>query len=336
MRTGQPLSRSGSNENLHRTKLGGRTAPPKNAPMKPRGTGVERKPSSFQRQKEPSKKSTAPATRHAAQKPLHTQRASRLSPVPPKKSVPSKEKPSLPSTATRTATTDEDSDAEEHSHAGVLSHTSESGSDTHSVSSQALLDGSWFPPLPIDEPNGNKLFESLAYRVKKWKFVGRYFGIDDETLDRIAKENKFPVEQCYKMFTTWRETFGSSATYRVLAEALTNIMREDLLHDISKLVPRVAQHCVQSGVEHLCSEFTLPLTDGQVDLEQVLNEFAKKKTDSHRRVEIRLQYLPTTEQFKEPLVFILPLDDLRVLSELCIAANLHGKHSIHIHAQYLQ
>ncbi len=357
---GHYLSRSGSTESLHRQKAGSnrttskvpaqpKVAPPERnppttkAPAQPKVTPPERKPPTTKappRVKDSSRKWTAPASRIPAQKPQHPQKAQPSS-VPsahPQKAITTKRKTPLTSKRTCTTSTDEDTDIEGHKSTSGMSHStaSESGSDTYSLSGCVTLDGIHFPPLPIDELSGSKLFEALAYRVEKWRFVGRYLGLDDGTLDQIENDNQFLIERCYKMFTTWRDTFSKTATYQRLAEALKNIMREDLLPDIANLVPHITEQ-KESGAEPQHSEFDLAIRAGRVDLKRIVAEFSKQKDIGHKHVEIRLQYHPVAEPQKErPLIFILPLDDLRVLSELCVAADRHGKKSIHFHVRYLK
>ena len=336
------LSRTGSTESLHHLKSGKHT---------PKQAATQMKPTSSQKLKEPPKGKVIPESRSKGKtvSSVPTQKKSRLPQFVPKPATLVEQPPkvtinpvAVPSVKKSmcAASTDEDTDDEElrhaHTHVGSHSAPSESGSDTHSFNGQAIVDGIKFSCAPIGEAEGNKLFETLAYRVKKWRFAGRYLNLDEDTLERIESENRFPIEQCYKMFATWRENFRSDATYLKLAQALKNIMREDLLPDIVVLIPCINKEDgidSQCGAERLLKDVTLEISKGgKVDLKQVEEEFARRKADGNKHVEITLQYPPHTER---PLVFILPLDDLRVLSELCLAADKRGKRHVCMSVQYL-
>ena len=187
-----------------------------------------------------------------------------------------------------------------------------------------------FPPTPIGESDGQVLFNALVFRVKKWQLLGRYLELEDEVIEAIEKENQFHIEQCYKMFVKWREQFGSNATYARLAEAMRNIMREDLLPDIANHIPQVtprvsnrhtaATVATSRGEEE---EFKLDISaEGSVNLQTVMDQFSAQANNKGMKcAEITLFYLSHAHPREDlPLHFTLPLDDIRVLQDLCLSA----------------
>ena len=85
-----------------------------------------------------------------------------------------------------------------------------------------------FPNYQIRDKDCEKLFHTLAPRISKWTFLGRYLDIDDETLKEIASSCHFDVERCYQVLCRWRR----GATYFRLAQGLKDIMQEDLYPDL--------------------------------------------------------------------------------------------------------
>ena len=63
-----------------------------------------------------------------------------------------------------------------------------------------------------------------------WKSLGRRLGIDEARLTGFDKGNKEYSEKPYKMLLHWMNREGSSATYKLLYEALCHdlVNRKDL------------------------------------------------------------------------------------------------------------
>ena len=74
--------------------------------------------------------------------------------------------------------------------------------------------------LPLTPPPAGLLLW-LSDEVIKWKFLGRYLGMEESTIERIDLENPQNIrEQCYQMLTTFARQQGTACTCRRLGEAL--------------------------------------------------------------------------------------------------------------------
>ena len=94
-----------------------------------------------------------------------------------------------------------------------------------------------FPDYPIQDPEGSGLFKTLAMRVTKWRMLARYLGLPDDSIATICQANHFDNERCYKMMLLWSEKSNELATYLKLANSLRNIMRDDLLTEVTCYLP---------------------------------------------------------------------------------------------------
>ena len=188
-----------------------------------------------------------------------------------------------------------------------------------------------FPPVPITDGEC-KLFDVLSPRVKKWKILGRYLGLEDDILDRIDVENRFSNEKCYKMLDTWKRKFRSDATYRKLQDGLGNIMREDILLDIRQFVPRDHDSEVEEPLHH-----TIDVrSDENPNLHTVWEEFQQQKNNGMKKACVSLEYRSDDPLHTRPLCFIAPsLDDLRVLEDLCRFASRCAQKEICVSVRYL-
>ena len=72
--------------------------------------------------------------------------------------------------------------------------------------------------------------EGLSQELEKWKAVGRRLEIEEAELTALDLENREWSEKVYKMLRHWKERNGSTATYRVLHDALCHplVNRRDL------------------------------------------------------------------------------------------------------------
>ena len=74
--------------------------------------------------------------------------------------------------------------------------------------------------LPDKEPSPSVILW-LSDKIVRWKFIGRFLGLENHVLDRIEVENQGDVtEQCYRMLDTWRVQRSSPYSYRMLGEQL--------------------------------------------------------------------------------------------------------------------
>ena len=187
-----------------------------------------------------------------------------------------------------------------------------------------------FPPVPITDCE-SQLFEMLSHRVQKWKILGRYLGLEDETLDRIEVENQFRIERCYKMLDTWKKLFRSDATYRRLEEGLRNVMREDILLDIGHFIP-----CCHDNNEEPLNHTVDVTSKENPNLHSIRDEFQQQKNNGMKRAYVTLEYHSDEALHRDALCFIAPsLDDLRVLEDLCKFAGSRGQREVFVSLRYL-
>lgn len=66
--------------------------------------------------------------------------------------------------------------------------------------------------------------------AQRWKSLGRRLGIDEARLTGFDKGNEEYSEKPYKMLLHWMNREGSSATYKLLYDALCHdlVSRKDL------------------------------------------------------------------------------------------------------------
>ena len=199
--------------------------------------------------------------------------------------------------------------------------------DDHTVSkTEGTLEGLIFSHEPVPDPQDSQLFKIVAQRINKWKILGRYLGLDDETLEAIQRDNHFIVEQCYKMLVTWQQGLRAEATYLKLAQSLKNIMREDLLPELVLYMADQSSIGSESGGDGEGERVLIHIApSGNPDLQTIKENFLLQRRKGLKAARITLQYPSLISPQKAPLHFILPtLDDssLRVVEELCVAANI--------------
>lgn len=212
--------------------------------------------------------------------------------------------------------------------------------DTHTVNrGEETLEGLIFSHEPVPDPRDSQLFKIVAQRINKWKILGRYLGLEDETLEAIHRENHFIVEQCYKMLVTWQQELRADATYLKLAQSLKNIMREDLLPELLLFMDQSSSGSDNGGNE---GERVLIHIgpSGNPDLQTIKENFHLQRRKRPTAARITLQYPSHINPHRAPLLFILPtLDDssLRVVEELCVAANIReGVEQVQVDIEYIQ
>ena len=199
--------------------------------------------------------------------------------------------------------------------------------DDHTVNQmEGTLEGLIFSNEPVPDAQDSQLFKIVAQRINKWKILGRYLGLEDETLEAIQRDNHFIVEQCYKMLVTWQQGLRAEATYLKLAQSLKNIMREDLLPELLLYIADQSSNGSESGGDGEGERVLIHIApSGNPDLQTIKDNFLLQRRKGLKAARITLQYPSLINPQKAPLHFILPtLDDssLRVVEELCVAANI--------------
>ena len=78
-------------------------------------------------------------------------------------------------------------------------------------------------------PSNDEL-EHLSLEIAQWEKLGRRLNFKNSELKAFHKENEEWSEKAFAMLLKWKETNGSSATYRCLCKALCHefVNRKDL------------------------------------------------------------------------------------------------------------
>ena len=284
----------------------------------PEKVSVAVKPTGRRGQVEKSPKTTPPVSRKTAASKITTG----VLKAPPTKKISGQEK------VASLTSVNEETDPEkklttqesfQHHRANPDDHTVNRGEET--------LEGLIFSHEPVPDPQDSQLFKIVAQRINKWKILGRYLGLEDETLEAIHRENHFIVEQCYKMLVTWQQELRAEATYLKLAQSLKNIMREDLLPELLLFMDQRSNESDNGGSDGERVLIHIGAS-GNPDLQIIEEKFHLQRRKGLKAAHITLQYPFCINQQKAPLHFILPtLDDssLRVVEELCVAANIRDE-----------
>ena len=88
----------------------------------------------------------------------------------------------------------------------------------------------------LDKRCSNSVRYKIAIKVIKWKMLGHYFGIPEETLVAIQKENGSEEERRVALLNTWHTQEGDRATNRRLIHALYHRERRDLMNILCQLI----------------------------------------------------------------------------------------------------
>jgi len=84
--------------------------------------------------------------------------------------------------------------------------------------------------LKSGTPSSDVLLNVASELGALWKMFGRALRISDPMLEQIEEDERKLNSRCYGVLKTWKEAFGSSATYEGLARALQHpvVGRSDL------------------------------------------------------------------------------------------------------------
>lgn len=168
----------------------------------------------------------------------------------------------------------------------------------------------------------DELLETVAMRVNKWKMLGRYLGVDDDSLDEIETQNHFAGERCLKMLKKFQTLSGDEATYVRLAAALKNTMQDSLITDISQFFPQDQESKSIISVSYTIKP-TVKLDEMYACLSAVREDFELQKNNGKRKATVQVSYPQSPSQTNSPLCFELTslhVDSVRVVEDVCIAA----------------
>ena len=80
---------------------------------------------------------------------------------------------------------------------------------------------------------GEELEELGSDIGNEWKILGRRLKVQEKVLEKIEEQYKTLPERAFQMLKHWTQKRGSSATYRVLRDALKDklLERQDLVEE---------------------------------------------------------------------------------------------------------
>ena len=98
------------------------------------------------------------------------------------------------------------------------------------------------PPERLDQPCTQEHLIEIAPSVIQWQTVAPFLGLTEGDEEAIVTRNPNNVNaQKIAMLRTWKERFGSIATYRKLAEAFWKVGKTDLAERVCSLLPKKAE-----------------------------------------------------------------------------------------------
>ena len=190
-----------------------------------------------------------------------------------------------------------------------------------------------FPDSPIQDPEGSGLFKTLAARVTKWRMLARYLGLPDDAIAAISQANLFDNERCYKMMLSWSEKSTELATYLKLADSLRNIMRDDLLMEVTRYLPEVEEEGGGELGEDGWEIFSVVIgPKGSSNLRPLKKRFNSHNKQDLKQIHVKFCYKSSVTPSglasypsSPPLLFSLSsVAGLRVIEDLCWAASAKG------------
>ena len=199
--------------------------------------------------------------------------------------------------------------------------------------------GITIPNVVICGDKESELLESIAMRVSKWKMLGRYLGVDDDSLDEIEIQNHFVGERCLKMLKKFQTVSGDEATYVTLTTALKNIMQDGLITDISQFFPKIEESMSTVSKSYPIKP-TVKVDEMHTRLSLIREHFEQQKNNGKSKATVHISYpqnLPTPPQANPPLCFQLPslhVHSIRIIEDICIAAAVRKVKQLSIAINY--
>ena len=201
--------------------------------------------------------------------------------------------------------------------------------------------GITIPNVAICGDNECELLETIAMRVHKWKMLGRYLGVDDDSLDEIEMQNHFVGERCLKMLKKFQTVSDDEATYVRLATALKNIMQDSLISDISQFFPKDQDS--ESSPGSYTIKPTVKLDEMHACLSVIREDFKLQKNNGKNKATVLVhatsysQTVSAPPQTNPPVGFkltSLDVDSVRVIEDVCIAAAVRKIKQLSITINY--
>ena len=199
--------------------------------------------------------------------------------------------------------------------------------------------GIMIPNVVICGDKESELLETIAMRVSKWKMLGRYLGVDDDSLDEIETQNHFVGERCLKMLKKFQTVSDDEATYIRLTTALKNIMQDGLINDISQFFPKVQESMSTVSASYAIKP-TVKVDKMHTRLSLIREHFEQQKNNGKSKATVHISYpqnVSTPTQANPPLCFQLPslhVDSICVIEDVCIAAAVRKVKQLSIAINY--
>ena len=196
--------------------------------------------------------------------------------------------------------------------------------------------GITIPNVVIYGDKESELLETIAMHVSKWKMLGRYLGIDDDSLDEIEAQNHFVGERCLKVLKKFQTISGDEATYVRLATALKNIMQYSLIADISQFFPK-DQESTSTVSSSYSIKSTIKLDEIYARLSVIREDFELRKNNGYSKATVQVSYPQTLSTPPQTLRFqltSLDVDSVRVIEDVCIAAAVRKEKQLSITINY--
>ena len=88
----------------------------------------------------------------------------------------------------------------------------------------------------LEQPCSDEDTVAIAGEITNWQVLAPLFGLTSVDEENILQNNHSVQLQRREMLRTWKQHFGSKATYGTLAEALYKAKRVDLVEKVIKLL----------------------------------------------------------------------------------------------------
>ena len=88
----------------------------------------------------------------------------------------------------------------------------------------------------LDKECSQQIRYDIAIKIIDWKMIGYYFGIPEEKLVAIQRDNQTEEERRVALLNTWHKREGQRATYRQLMNAFLHRERCDLANKLSVMI----------------------------------------------------------------------------------------------------
>ena len=92
----------------------------------------------------------------------------------------------------------------------------------------------------LKKPCSDEHIVEIANKVTSWRSIAPYLGLTAVDEENIVQNHRDVQIQRREMLRTWKQQFGSEATYSSLAEALYKAKRVDLVEKVVELLTEEA------------------------------------------------------------------------------------------------